>query len=194
MPVPIEELLRSLDAREIAQAVGNEHDNARLQYRLEKNTVDSFDEFETLLGDYYSHHFTKTVSRGGELNHFESVGRAKEILTQRLRREGGNLTSAFEDARDGSNGGMRKLLDLIADHLKDESQERYIQSVFDRYITPNDFEEKVNIIQELIRYYGRGLPDSFQTDRPERYATNYIELIRAIVERNNAVSQRMRNY
>ena len=48
-------------------------------------------------------------------------------MESEYKRQGGNLMSAYKDANDGTNGGMRIILDAIADHLKEESVERYIR-------------------------------------------------------------------
>ena len=68
----------------------------------------------------------------------EAAGRAKEILEQEYRRRGGDLVTAFH-VHDGTNGGLRVVLDTIAEGLKAESVERYIRDAFDRHVAPKSF-------------------------------------------------------
>jgi hypothetical protein len=177
----IEGLLAELDERTIAQKIGIPHDEARMRYPLQSNTVDSFEEFNRILGNYCNYHFTLCVSFGGNLTPSEATGRAKELLEQEYRRRGGDIVTAYNDSRDGTNGGLRIVLDTIAEGLKAESVERHIRDAFDRYVAPNSWELKVEIIKQFIRECGAFLSSSIRTDQPERYAQNYEELIRSYV-------------
>jgi len=174
-------LLAELDERNIAQKIGIRHDEVRMRYPLQCNTVDSFEEFSRIIGDYYNYHFTNCVSFGGSLPTSEAVGRAKELLEQQYRRHEGDIVTAFNDSRDGINGGLRVILDTIAEGLKAEGVERIIREAFDRYVAPNSWELKVEIIKQFIRKCGDFLSSSIRTDQPERYAHNYQELIRSYV-------------
>ena len=180
--VSAQSVLSALEEREIARRVGIPHDETRMRYQLERNTVRDFDDFSCVTGDYYNHHFTTCVSNGGELSRSEAAGRAKEALEHHYRRRNGNIVSAFNDAHDGTNGGLRVILDTIAELLKAEAVERYIRDVFDRHVAPNSFDDKVELIRQFIERCGPDLSTSIQTDRPERYAHDYNELIRAYVD------------
>ncbi|MFC1814048.1 hypothetical protein ACFL03_15295 [Thermodesulfobacteriota bacterium] len=184
----VKNLLAELEERIIVQKVGASHDEARMRYPLESNTVGSFDEFNRIISDYYNYHFTWCVSHGGNLSNSESASKAKELLEQEYRRRRGDLVTAYNDAHDGTNGGLRVILDVIAEGLKTESVERYIRDVFDRYVTPNSFEQKVEIIRQFIAHCGLHLSSSIRKDQPERYAQNYNELIRTYIDALQATS------
>ena len=175
----IERILHELDERAIAQQVRIPHDEARMSYSLSRNTVADFREFERIIGDYFNHHFTRCISHGGRLSSSEATGRAKEILEGEYRRRGEDLVNAYNDAHEGINGGMRAILDLIADRLEDEAVERHIRGVFDRYVQPNSWEDKVELIRQFLARCGQDLSSSVRADQPERYARDYQELIRA---------------
>ena len=70
----------------MAQRVGLRHDEARLCYALDANTVANFDAFSDTIGDYYSYHFSACVANGGALSRTEAAGHAKEILERQYRR------------------------------------------------------------------------------------------------------------
>ena len=180
--VSAQSVLSALEEREVARRVGIPHDETRMRYPLERNTVRDFDDFSHVTGDYYNHHFTTCVSNGGALSRSEAAGRAKEALERHYRRRNGDIVSAFNDAHDGTNGGLRVILDTIAELLKAEAVERYIRDVFDRHVAPNSWDDKVELIRQFIERCGPDLSMSIQTDRPERYAHDYSELIRAYVD------------
>ena len=175
-------LLAELDERYIARLIGIPHDEARMRYHISSNTVRDFDEFSRQIGDYYSQHVSACVSHGGVMSPSKAAARAKALVEQEYRRRGGDIVMAFNDAHDGTNGGMRTIFDIIADGLKAESVEDHTRDVFDRYVAPNSWEQKVNIIQQFIQHCGMLLSSSVRADQPERYAQNYQELIRSFVE------------
>ena len=177
----IDALLAELDERVIAQRVGIPHDETRIRYPLHSNTIGTFGEFDHEIGHYLNYHFTTAVSNGGSLSAAEASSRAKELLEQEYRRKGGDIVTAYNDAHDGTNGGMRVVLDTIAEGLKAESLNRYIRDAFDRYVSPNSWEQKVEIIYQFIARCGIHLGSSIRPDQPERYAQNYQELIRSYV-------------
>ena len=175
-------LLAKLDERYIARRIGIPHDEARMRYHISSNTVRDFDEFSRQIGDYYNQHVSACVSYGGTMSPAKAASRGKALVEQEYRRRGEDIVAAFNDARDGTNGGMRTIYDIMADGLKAESVEDHTRDVFDRYVAPNSWEQKVNIIQQFIQHCGMLLSSSFRTDRPEQYAQNYQELIRSFVE------------
>ena len=178
----IENLLSAMDELALARNVAIPHDEARMNYSPGRNTVGSFDEFTDVIADYHNYHIGQCVIHGGFLSRTEAAGKAKKILEQEYRRQGGNTITAYNDAHDGTNGGLRVVLDRIAEHLKAESVELYIRDAFDRYVAPNSWEQKVDIMRQFLARFGHHLSSSIRVDQPEGYAYNYEELIRAYVE------------
>ena len=64
----IERIMSALDERKIASEVGLAHDETRMRYPLQSNTVGAFDEFTSIIGDYYNYHFSRCMSNGGRLS------------------------------------------------------------------------------------------------------------------------------
>ena len=176
----ITSLMTMLEERHIAKVIGIPHDEARMGFHLQSNTVGSFEEFTEVLANYYNHHHVACLT-GGKFSLSEAASRAKEIVGQEYRRKGGDIVTAYNDAHEGTNGGTRSVLDIIADRLKAESVENYIQDVFDTIVAPNSFEDKVTIMRQFIEAFGNQLSSSIQQDRPERYAHDFKNLIRAYV-------------
>ena len=190
----INALLDALDERTIAQQIAIPHDEARMRYSLDSNTVSDFDEFSRVIADYCNYHFTECVSGGGSLSSAESGGRAKEILEREYRRRSGNITSAFNNAHDGTDGGLRAVLDTIAEGIKAESVERYIRDMFDRHVAPNSWDDKVDIIRQFISHCGSQLSSSIRASQPEAYAQNFEELIRSYVSALQQSSSMFRRF
>ncbi len=176
----LERVLSELDESYIIENITKKHDEARIQYHLRSNTVSDDTEFDDVIADYYNHQFSRCFS-SGELSRSEAAGRAKEIIAQEYRRKGRDKLHAYDDGKNGYNGGMRAILDTIMEYLKGEAIERHIRDVLDRYVAPTSFDEQVGIVIEIISR--TGLSSQYvDASRPERYARNYEELVRALVE------------
>jgi hypothetical protein len=190
----LENLLASMDEVTIAKTVGIPHDEARMHYSLTTNTVGSFEEFTDVISDYYNYHVSRCVVIGGHMSSTEAAGRAKEILEQAYRGQGGNIKTAYNDAHDGTNGGLRIVLDKIAEQLKTESVERYLRDVFDKYVDPTSWEQNVEIMRQFLARYGHLLSSTIRVDQPGKYAQNYEELIRAYVDSLKRTSSVFRRF
>jgi hypothetical protein len=177
-----DDLAVALDERTIAQRVGLPHDEARLSAPpLRSNVVETFDEYRAALGGYCAHHFNRCITPGGRMSPAEAQGIAQEILEREYRRHGGTIVSAYNDAHEGTNGGLRVQLDTICEALKLESVERYVREAFNRYVAPNSWEKKVEIIRQFFEKCGASLSSSIDINNPARYAQNYQELIQSYV-------------
>lgn len=186
-------LLDALDERTIARKIGILHDETRMAYALQSNTVRDFRAFEDVLGDYFNHHFS-AASQGGRLSRDEAIARAKEMIERAYQRRNGNVVTAFNDAQDGTNGGLRKILDVLADGLKTEAIERYVRQTFDRYVMPNSWEDKVELLRQFLDQCGVNLSPSIRRDQPERYAHDYVLLVRSYanaIQQTSAVFRRL---
>lgn len=187
-------LLSELDERHLARRIGIPHDEQRMRYQLASNTVRDFDEFSHIIADYYNHHLSNCVTHGGRLSRSKAASQAKAMVEKEYQRRGGDIVMAFNDAHDGTNGGLRAILDIIADGLKAESVEDHIRDAFDRYVAPNSWNQKVSMIQQFMRHCGVFMSSSIRTDQPERYAQNYQELIRSYVDALKTTSSIFRRF
>jgi hypothetical protein len=188
----IESLMLELHEVTLAKKEGSKHDKIRMEYRGQKEPPENFEEFSWLIGDYYNYHYTSCNSLDGSLPAHEAIGRAKEILTQEYRRHGGDIGSAYQDAHDGTNGGVRFILDTLADRLKAESIERYIRDAFDSNVAPNSWEQKVEIIKQFIQRNKDVLDPEIHLKTPESYAHEYEQLIRSFVNGLQSTSSMFR--
>jgi len=151
----VENLVVALKETTIAKRIGIRHDRVRAQYPLNENTVPDWRSFEDTIADYYTSHYGQCVSPGAHLSRPKALSRAKEILGERYRRHTNGIVDAFTDGRDGTNGGMRVVLDTIAEGLTAESVRRYVRDQFESHFAPNDAEAKVAAIRQLIaRFMG----------------------------------------
>jgi hypothetical protein len=187
-------LLSEINEVTIARRVGLVHDETRLRYHRDSNTVQNFDEFKEIVTDYCIYHYAECISRGGRLPRAQAYGKSKQLLESPQRRNHGNIVTVFNHCKEGTQAGLRGALDTISEGLKAEAIEHYIQDAFDRYVAPNSWEQKVDMIRQFIAHCGPYLSSYIRTSQPERYAHDYGDLIRSYVEglqQNSAIFRRL---
>ncbi len=177
----IRSLLASLDARVIAQRVGNQHDEARIKFQWDRNTVRDSHEFKEAISRYYIHHL-KALGRIDFMPDYLAFALALKALESHLDSGPNSLSVLFRDAHDGTNGGLKAVLDRIANALKVEEIEGHIQDQFRRYADPMSWEDQLELVRQFIRACGPTRLPGIALDKPEQYINNYRQLIRAYVE------------
>jgi hypothetical protein len=180
--VSIKTLLAALDERQIAREVGLPRDEARNSFRLQRNTVETFREFEDILADYMSHDFSCCVAKGASLRRCDALGEAKRLIENQYRRRGGNIVTAFNDAQQGTHMGVRGLLDMLCEAKKAIALEDYVRDCFDRHVAPNAWAEKVELMRQFLQAVGPILDKSIDINDPERYAADYTDLVRGYTD------------
>ena len=188
----IDQLLTALDEREIASEVAARHDNFRAAFAVPDDVAVDFAGYLDFVGDYYNRHYGACVAHGGYLSRDAANQSAREIIERDYRRRGGDIATAFSDARDSLNSGVRMHLDLICDQLKAEATHYYVKHVFDTLVKPNDWDTQVELIRQFIDACGSHLAATIDRQRPERYARNYEDLVNAYVAGLQAVSAKIR--
>lgn len=185
-------LLYDLDPKVIAQRVEAVHNAARAQYQARTMRPASYRDFEEIIGDYYNFHVSRCMVTAGWLSHADAISAAKAILEREYGPRGqGAITGAFNDARCGTNGGLRRILNTIAESLRNQAVKYHVRDAFDRNVAPYKCKARVGIIRQFLAHFGRHLPTSIRIDVPERYADNYEELILAYCEAYKEINRLM---
>lgn len=190
--VSYDSLARALDEREIATRVAIPHDDARARYALTRTTVRTFQEFMDVATEYYTYHYTTCVGRGAQLSPLEARSETKSLLESQLRRGEGDIATYFVRARDGLDGGMKGVVDAVADGLKTRAIANYVRDVFDLHVAPHEWEDKVEIIRQFIKTAGPYLHVAIDHAHVERYARDYRELIQDYVRALRSTSAMFR--
>jgi hypothetical protein len=192
--VSYDSLARALNEHEIANRVAIPHDEVRARYALSKNTVATFGEFTEVITSYYIYHYTTCVAPGAHLNRTDAASEAKSLLESQLRRGEGDINTYFVRARDGLDGGMRVVVDALAEGLKGRAVTNYVRHVFDQHVSPESFKDKVELIRQFIRSCGSQLASSIRADEIERYAHDWQALVNEYshsLQRTSAMFRRL---
>ena len=178
-------LIRELDPRNIGVRVAHVHDQAREDFRAD-TTVRNYAEFIDLTARYVQFHYRRCITPGGEPSRIDAGSIAKAFLKQEYRRQGGgDDVTAFRDCRDGLDGGIRHVLNVLCESMKAEAIENYTRHVFDSYLPPEDPRAQQEMLTDFVRHYSNILPGIDPSAvRPDKLE----EMIRAFVRGLRQVS------
>ena len=84
--------------------------------------------------------------------------KALGLAEEALRKKGLSLQKVYDDAYRGTNGGIKKLLDIIAEVMERQQTQQYIEYILNTEINPTDYEEIEDLMRAFIREFGKYLP------------------------------------
>ncbi len=106
---------------------------------------------------------------------------ALDVLKKTFHQKHG-YNEALTEAKEGTRGGLRYILDMMTEYLKNEARQRHILKTFKESIDPLDFDAKVKLIKHLMNRLEEHLPDEITSQKPERFAVDYEEIVTAYVQ------------
>ncbi len=130
----VDRILALISQDHINRAVLVRHDSARETFHAPSMTVRDHQEFQFVITSYVEHHF-RTVGEGAPTS-AAAFGEAKRILDQAYERDNyqEGYPAALQTALDGAQGGMRQVLNEIADALKRRALTSYMDHVYHHHI------------------------------------------------------------
>lgn len=187
-----EHVVEALSTRALA-AQTLPFDEARNAFRVRSNVVAAYPELEELLVDFYVHVYARCVVKGGTLPRSKALYEVRRILEHEFRRERG-VMGAFNHAVDGTEGGVRGLLDRILEAMKNEAAEAYTRGVLDQFVKPVSWEDKVEFIRTMLAGCDSHFASALHRDEPERYAASYEEFTLTYVQFLRQTEAALRRY
>ena len=184
--VDLDGLLWELEERQLATALAK-HDEARACFTLWSNTALDKQEYLKIVADYWNHHWTYVMEGAEPIDEFRAMVEGRKLLEAHCARVGRTVDELVLDAIEGTNGGVRASLDIMANEFKSDLRRLRIHGLFDKYINPIGFEEKTEAVRELFCRCFSFLPPSVDPFEPEAYAVYYKELILAYVQSEEAL-------
>jgi hypothetical protein len=174
-------ILSQIDAEALTKLISLPIDSARAAYIMDSVITDSFDRFNDTLTSFYLHllRHTRTVSDPVDSS---VVGAEAFALAKRAFLKKGGIQAAFTEARTATNGGLRLVFDTITDQFKREQHEKHIDHILKLTMDPLDWEGKVALMQDILKWLTPYLPKDIVSQPPERFAAHYETLIKAYVQ------------
>lgn len=178
-------LMNALDPRTIAREVASIHDDARASYVMRQIKVQNFREFLDALADYANHHHRYVGGTSGATNIPQAAGRARAIIENAYRRRNQSIKAAYRNALEGTEGGLRAILDTLCEHYRDEAVSAYTREMLDLHVSPVEPRAQERIVRELfemLQPFAGPLQPDIDLGDPRYYASSYESLVRAVMD------------
>jgi hypothetical protein len=114
------------------------------------------------------------------------------LLERAFAKQGGAI-AALAEARDGTHGGMRSILDILTEELKTEEQGKEVLRAF-QALDPTDWAAKVAFIGAFLKRHAADLGAEIASAPPERYANQYELIVRTYVGSMDRVKELLRRF
>ena len=187
----LDSLLNEIDEVVLGRKIGNDIDLARGTFLLEKITVETNQECKDIVNAFYLHMQRHCSIVLDTPDPQKIAAEAGAFFEKTFARRGGTQ-AAFAEARTGARGGLRLILDLLANQFKGDEQEKRAGFVIKKMYTDLKYEERVALIQAFIDRVKPYLPEEVLSSPPARYVHEAEVLIRAYVRAMNEVKQLVR--
>jgi hypothetical protein len=181
MDAVVNDVLEQISEQSLAQTIGLAIDHARASYLLESALVDSADAFFRVISAFYLYLLRHTRIQI-EYTDNESAAPEAYALLERTYTKNGGVNAALLEAREGTHGGLRKVLDDITDYFKKEEQEKYINRILGEVLDPLDWNRKVEFTTIFLNRIQHLLPEDIKSASPKQFAHHYGQLVRLYVE------------
>ncbi len=172
----IRKLIPELSFRSVHAIVGKQHDRARMDYHLTNYEIEDYNEFIETVVDYYIYHHNKCVSRGGAISKEYALQQIKPIFARNFEDQNG-IMLAFNEAKEGTQGGISFLITILANSMKQEAIMSYIDYKLEQEIPPDDKDLITEFLSEFFKAYGDGLDPSIDQTKPEYYISQYKQIV-----------------
>ena len=158
-----------------------EFDTARERFYCEQNSVKNYDELMKLLERFYTHmlRHTKTVPDKLDENRLMSEGLN---LVQNAFPGKESLNAMINDAKRGTNGGLKAILDAITDYLKESTQQKHILTTFKEALDPLDQVIKIELAHLFKEQHSALLPPEIINQPVEDIAENIEPILLTFIE------------
>ena len=177
MATDLDRLLTSIDPSRTIDKVSAEIDNAINSFAMNRTTITDWDEYKNYLADFFRNieSVVLNLGDGAPVNREMYWSRCSLILEKEFGPSG--FKTAFEMVRTGKEGGLYRILKIIADKMAEKYSQNEISARISQYWTNLTVDEMLAATDEYLEKYGHLLPTEFTGSTAVRLRTNFVKLL-----------------
>ena len=183
-PAGIEALVQAvfaeISAENLARRIGRSIDAARAAYSLHTVILDSADEVNDCVASFYVYLLCRD-GRSLSPAQLEPANEDGQALLERVFADGGGADAAIAEARYGTRGGMRFVLDVLTEGFKNEAQSEHVTCVLREALNPLHPAARTAFMEALLRRVRPQLPEELREEPPGRFIRRLDALAQAYV-------------
>lgn len=148
---------------------------------MDASTVETHDEFVDIMTRFFIHLQRHITPDGGHIDQDQATTEAFALL-KRVYPKKQDYNGMLQDKKDGTNGGLRGILDTVTMFLKEKTHAKHVMRVFKGTIDPLEYLDRVQLIACIQRRFTAILPNDITSQPPERYTEDYEEIVQIVAE------------
>ncbi len=172
--VILDTLLSSISEPKLVEIADRHVNQTRLSFHPASLTVEAPAELIHVVTQFYLH------MGGMDTPISKAEDAAMEALEAAYSREGG-YQAALSEATYGPRGGLRHVLDRIAEHEIEALRSKYVRSQLHRCITPLDYDGRIALVEAAQKRLVDWIPHDLKEQAPEHFANYLLEFLQPIV-------------
>lgn len=144
----VQAILNKLHIDVIGRVIEYPHNMIRERYKVPKYVADDSQECIRIMVNYFQYHYASWMKVRFTMPYELALAKVKDLLSKK-----GGFAQSIKNATKGREGSLISALDAIAEALKEEAMERYIEGVITSCIDPLDYDSKVSLASEYLKLY-----------------------------------------
>jgi hypothetical protein len=189
----VDAVLTEISAESLARKIGTAIDGARARYILPHIIVGSHEEFLDTVCAFYSALVWHDTLTPPSASADDLAGQALALVADAFADRGG-ADAAEAEARLGTAGGIRLVLDLMTEQHKARQQSVHVTRVLREALDPLDWNARVAFMTVLLQRIRSFLPEELRAAPPERFVRQLEPIIRTYVRSVDHVGGLLRTF
>ncbi|MHC4116581.1 MAG: hypothetical protein ACYSWO_03630 [Planctomycetota bacterium] len=165
----------------LADKFGIPIDSARASFVLASSTVESYEEFTEIVESFFVHLQGYLSADIPAVSNLQLIGAKALALLEATLRDYGGPEGAFARARDGTDGGLRSVLDAMTEHYKRKLQTEEVNVVLEKALADMDWPDRVSFARGAMKRLRPFLSAEMRDESPERIAKHAGEITKACI-------------
>lgn len=183
----VEAVLDAISPAALTQRIGLPIDGARAAYVIPEIVLESHEEFFDQIESFYLA-LLRPLTGGVVMTHDMLAAEAHDLLARAFSDRGG-VDAAWAEARHGTKGGMRYVLDMMTERFREDRQAQWINQVLKTALDSSDWPARVAFMRAFLDRIGPQLSPEIRSQPPERFARHYELILPEYVRSLNQVSR-----
>ncbi|MFW6061988.1 MAG: hypothetical protein ACOC93_04190 [Planctomycetota bacterium] len=167
-------------------------DVARSAYPLGRVLLEGPGEFEETVTSFYLHLLRHCYRTPATVSREEAAPEAHHLVSRAYEREGG-WEAALAEATSATNGGLRAVLDAMADQFKRDQRRKQIEMQLRRHLDGESWSGRVALVAAIQEALGPAVGGSLSDKQPEELAARCDDLLRRYVAWLDALRAEIRS-
>jgi len=177
MSTKLDRLLESIDPSRTLDRVSADVDRAVNSFTIRRTTIEDWNEYEKFLADFCQYVETTVLKIGTSVPEYQEFywSRCVNIINNEFGPSG--IKTAFEMVRTGKEGGLYRILKIIADQMAEKYAQNEISARISDYWNRLSIDEQIAATDEYLSKFGDLLPTEFTDGSAARLKVHFTKVL-----------------